>query len=244
MKQLIIVIASLLSCVFFVSLASAQECPVGTRLVIDAQTNSAFCLGTAINPASEQTTNQSNLQNDPQVQNSLTPNTIRDTSEYSEDLSAQSIKEAIRASGWELNIGIGYAMVASFDMRLTGGYHIGVDSLDGLSFGLYGEFSGQLGFPMSLAFDVVPMMHVHGESFRVSFGFGLGVFYISSSDYSFGTTLFEMRPEIRFDWFLSEHILIGVEASVPLLLANKNDSRDYRFIEPWFMFDIYFGYRF
>ena len=163
-----------------------------------------------------------------------------------EEAEALSVKNAMEASGWEINIGIGYCMIASFDLRLTGGYHFGVESLDGLSFGLYGELGGQLGFPMSVTFDVVPMMHVHGESFRVSFGFGLGMFYFSDGyedEGSQGRALFEMRPEIRFDWFLSEHILIGVEAAVPLLLIT-NAVDNHSIADPWFTFDIYFGYRF
>ena len=236
MKQLIIVIASLLSCVFCISQAFAQyNCPDGTLPVVNMQTGASYCLATVSTPEP----NRSVVNNTFHINNTYN-NASNEQDKVQKYEEALSIKNAMRSSGFELNVGIGYAMVASFDMRLTGGYHFGIDSLDGLSFGLYGEFSGQLGFPMSVAFDVVPMMHVHGESFRVSFGFGLGVFYISNSDELSGNTLFEMRPEIRFDWFLSEHILIGVEASVPLLLLDKS----YKSVEPWFMFDIYFGYRF
>ena len=264
MKQSIVIIGLLLTSIWCFSEANAEEkCPDGTLSVVNIQNSKDYCIKNTVSPVllSETCPFGTERLFDVKTNASYCIDVAKQTVNKSEisdsNLSEEEcleilrIKDSLRTTGWELDVGIGYAMVGAFDVRMSGGYHFSVENLDGLSFGIYAEVAGQLGVPLAFSLDVVPRMLIHGESFRVGVGFGLGYFY--GKDISSDTpNIFEMRPEIRWDWALSEHIFLGFQASFPLLLIKQeHDAWDgwkkedeVLGVQPWFDLDIYFGYRF
>jgi hypothetical protein len=189
----------------------------------------------------------------------------------SEDLDREvdeRISRAVSENGLELNFGLGYGMVGALDLRLALGYHFNLPKSDNVTMGIYTDFSLRFPYPNSLDWAIVPMLHVHGDIFRASFGLGLGVFsffkgdaedYFDDDD-SVEKVAFQLKPELRFDWFLSEHVLIGLDFDVPLIFYRitvendshdldhyyqgiKNKTKDTR-VQPWLSLAFHVGYKF
>ena len=167
------------------------------------------------------------------------------------------IREAIGASGSEITFGIGYGMVGAFDVKAAYEYNFAVPSVDGLSIGLNVDFSFRFPLPNSLDLAAGPIIHVYSEIFRVSLGLGVGFFSFlrnkdSDSDFDEGlernAILFQLKPELRFDWFLSQHVLLGLDFDFPIMFYkhkyedDKSDGKNYA--QPWFSFTLHVGYKF
>ena len=218
--------------------AFAQNCPLGTHPVINPKTNEVLCY--------------------------LTDDAVRSNTQYSDpDL---KIREAISASGTEISFGLGYGMVGAMDLHLSAGYHFNIPKADCVSFGLYTDFNIRFPYPNSLDWALVPMMHVHGDIFRVSFGLGIGLFSFFSNnnddewddDDHYKPVSFQLKPGLRFDWFLSEHVLIGLNTEMPLIFykykrerywvdennrGHEKTTKENR-IQPWFNRTFHVGYKF
>ena len=231
-KHLIYVLSSLLWLCIFCTSAFAQNCPPGTQKVINPKTDEVLCYVMDDQNKADNT-----------------------ESSYEEDM---KISREISSNGGEINIGIGYGMVGAFDLRLAGGYHVNIPGADNVSFGIYTDFSIRFPYPNSLDWAIVPMMHVHGDIFRASFGLGIGIFsfFIEDEDYYedeefYSTILFQLKPEVKLDWFLSEHVLIGMNIDLPLILYKKEihdwgNARPKKITAtmPWFSLTFHVGYKF
>lgn len=233
--QLTVIISLLLGFVLMSSTAYAEHlCPAGTLPVIISGSHEAICAEMdMLKP----------------LENASASRRISDA--QSDELeSPESVTKIMRSSGAALDFGIGYALVAAFHVRVLAGYHFNVENLNGITFGIYGEFSGLLGWPWALDAAVVPMMHVQGESFRVSIGFGLGMFH----NFDIDKTMFEMKPEFRLDWFWSSRFMFGVQISVPIILQKKlaadsldthiSQKNETHYVTSWMMLGLNFGYKF
>ncbi|MBQ9394569.1 MAG: hypothetical protein IJU23_03500 [Proteobacteria bacterium] len=234
---LTVIIPLLLGLAMFASTAFAQNvCPEGTSWVFNPERNEGFC--TDINALMR-------LKNVRiQEQSSIEGN---QTGVLKQPL---TVKEIMRSSGAVLDFGIGYALAAALHIRVEAGYHFNVESLNGMSFGVYGELSGLIGWPYAIDAAVVPMMHIHGNSFRVSIGYGFGLFH----NFDVDKTMFEMKPELRWDWFFASRFVFGIQISVPLILQKRilakasdihiSQKDDVHYIKSWAMFGLNFGCKF
>lgn len=256
MKKQLIYIFSTLACMFLLcSTALAQDCPSGTQKVIIPDTNEALCINL----------DEQNASVAPTDQNSDDEAALTDQNSDNENVID---KHAISSSGPEFNIGMGYGMIAAFDLRLMGGYQFALQNLDGVAFGLYTDFSIRFPLPNSLDWALVPSLIVYGESFRVTFGLGIGVaaFFANHSkneyDYDFTDddgymnkkALFQLKPEMRFDWFLSEHVLLGFNTDVSVFFYEEEKELYYdtpttkKSVEkkafPWLSLTVHVGYKF
>lgn len=162
----------------------------------------------------------------------------------------QIAEEILRAPGFELDFGIGYAIVAAFDLRLKLGYEFGIPNANGLNFGLFTDIGLALGYPQTLTWNIIPALFVHGTSFRMGIGLGIGIFYDFIDDeesegiLSDNSLYFEIKPLISFDWFLSK-IYIGFQFDIPLIFQkDDSDSKEYTEVQPWYNMDFHIGYKF
>ena len=230
--HLTIVISLLLGLVLFASTAYADtKCPEGTSWIYIPDSNLFQC-----------------VENDKLILSEIS--SANRQSESSNVEIQRTVKEVMRSSGPVIDVGIGYALEAALHLHIASGYHINIESLNGMSFGIYGELAGTIGRPRSIDAVVVPMMHIHGESFRISIGYGLGVFH----NFKTSKTLFEMKPELRFDWFYQSGLIIGVNIFVPFmlqkrLLADENTTNisqkdSVNYFKTWFALGLSFGYKF
>ncbi len=216
-----------ISLLSFSSLAMAQAvCPEGMQLDV-TQNNVQICV-----PSS----NTAQI-----LPNETTPPSKK-----------QIASEILQAPGFELDFGIGYAIVAAFDLRLKLGYEFGIPKANGLNFAVFTDIGLALGYPQTLTWNIIPTLFVHGTSFRMGFGLGLGLFNDfdddeeSEGNLSDNSLYFELKPLVSFDWFLSQ-IYIGFQFDIPLIFqkVNSDDSnKKYTVIQPWYNMDFHIGYKF
>ena len=236
-KQLLYIFCTFAWLCVFCTSAFAEDCPNGTQKAFDAKTNQEFCF---------------------EFEN--TPSVVV-VAENKEEL---NIRKNLSSSGAEINLGLGYGMVGAFDLRIAAEYQFELQNLDGVTFGLNTDFSIRFPYPTSLDWSIGPMLHVHGNIFRVGFGFGLGIFSAfdpdevydyedeyDNDDQLFSKALFQLKPELRLDWFLSEHVLIGLNTDMCLIFYK---GREYNYhddnyehvkkVMPWFSITFHVGYKF
>ena len=223
------------------------DCPPGTQTVVNTKTGEVLCF----------------------TMPNASPSYV-DASEV--EMEEEQIAEGIRAAGFTLDFGIGYAVIGAIDFRVMAGYQFPT-SADGIAFGLYTNFNGFLPYPYGLTWDISPTVHVFSQSFRVSLGLGFGIFGIHDNDFfssydddydeddndSALQTRFMLKPSIRFDWFLTQNVMIGLNFDMPLYF-DKQEYKDYDYdkssdkytpkkkteieVGPWFTMTVNVGYKF
>ncbi len=248
--QFIFLISALMLSLCLCSVAFAQTaCPAGMQTVIDPNTNETLCFTKA-------------SQANPQIE---VPTEV--------DNESASLTD-IGESGFTFDLGLGYGMIAAMNIRLSAGYQFNIPSADGLSFGLYTDFSLRFPYPDTFDWAVVPMLHVYSGNFRVSFGLGVGLikafgnyddflFDDEDIDNSNKVVRFTVKPEMRVDWFVDNHVLLGLGIDVPLIIYKERDTdydyyynqfgdiistnkthHSYSRVSPWMSLNFYMGYKF
>ena len=220
MKKQILLFVWLAAVLFaFTTPAFAENaCPAGTQLMVQPNTGESFCI--AVQPQVVQNTSERDTKPE---------KTIR------ESIRKKSESGGPGASGAIIEGGFGYSMLLAMDFHLSTGYHF--SALDnGLSFGLYTDLDFAVGYPYLINWSFSPMIHVNGETFRGGLGFGVGLIkgwarnsdddreYDDSEDYDSlmrSKPLFELKATVRGEWFATEHIFIGFDLGIPLII-NKH----------------------
>ncbi|MBO4350601.1 MAG: hypothetical protein J6A01_06640 [Proteobacteria bacterium] len=170
-----------------------------------------------------------------------------------------SYYDEVRQSGWLLELGFGYGMIGNADFKFMTGWHFGSND-NVASFGLYLDADLRVGWypPFSMDWTLDPTLHVTVNSFRFSVGIGIGIFsilkekyedyliYDSENSTSTGMrTLFEIKPTVAFDWYMTGNVFFGFGFSVPLIFLTGSEQYDSDvFVQPWFNIDCHFGYKF
>lgn len=250
-KYIVLLISVLMMALGMGASAFAEEvCPEGTMLVVQPDTQEVFCIGNV--PPAEEPDAAVEVAQDQNVKKKQAAaekqkkyREIQERNRYLAEVRKQEIGDAIRMSGASVDFGLGYALYAAFQLRLTVGYHF-TERLNGLSFGLYTDLGFNVGAPNSLDWAVVPMLHLNGRIFRFSMGLGLGLYSIwgsqDNSDIDVEGVWFEVKPELRWDWFLSKHAFLGVGVDMPLIISRTN--HDLTEVTPWFSMNLHVGYKF
>ncbi len=168
----------------------------------------------------------------------------------------QIIHENAKIPGWSMLFGLGYALLANIQLHVMTGYSFGSNDSDA-GFGLYFDADINPGaapdFEMDL--DIMPALHVYHSTFRFTLGMGIGLsvaYDHETLDYFYNVdyyedeegprTLctFELKPNISFDWFLTNNAMFGFGLGVPLLISTTFDNT----VMPEFNFDLHIGYKF
>lgn len=229
------------------SQAFAEDiCPEGTQKVIQPETQEVFCIGNL--PPADTNVNASAGPRRNAAKNSADAQRMRQEAmakrAHEETVRKDEIQQAIREGGFAFDFGLGYAMAAAFELRASFGY-LFAQTLNAMSFGVYADLGVNFGLPNSVEAAVVPMVHVNTKIFRYSMGFGIGVFSTwGDNDTGLGgkDVCLELKPEIRFDWFLSKHAFLGVGMDMPLVFMFEEDQGTE--VQPWVMMNIHIGYLF
>lgn len=229
------------------SQAFAEDiCPEGTQKVIQPETQEVFCIGNL--PPAESNVNANAVRKKKAANNSADAQRKRheamEMRAHEENVRKDEIQQEIREGGFAFDFGLGYAMAAAFELRVSFGYQF-AQTLSAMSFGLYADLGVNFGLPNSVEAAVVPMVHVNTKIFRYSMGLGIGVFSVwGENDTGLGgkDACLELKPEIRFDWFLSRHAFLGVGMDMPLIFTQEENQGTE--VQPWVMMNIHIGYLF
>lgn len=272
MKKHIVILMSVLMVALGLGTSAFADdvCPEGTMKVIQPDTQEVFCIGNiapAQTPVSEpevEEVQENQIVEDesqpveyeaapiqpyvpkrgpgPGAQNKQIEAMNRRA--MAEEAHKDMIKQYLTKGGLAFDFGLGYAMYAAFHLRFMIGYQF-EQKLDGLSFGLYTDLGLNFGEPNSVDWAIVPMFHVNTRIFRFSLGFGAGTFTIWSSDkdyYKQTGTWFQLKPEVRFDWFLSKRAYMGCGFDTPLVFSML--SGGVVEVTPWFSMNIHVGFKY
>lgn len=233
-------------------------CPPGTQKVINEQTREVFCMAT---PNAMQTAQQ-------QINNANTEFEVQKEiqNQYKKDIQLDEIHQNVIASGFEIQFGMGYALISAFAMHLKLEYSF-AQPLDGMSFGLFTNCDLFIAGPNSLDWSAGPIVHINGNRFRGGLGLGLGIFhlwkndmfgdYYDDNEHDHNNSLnFSLIPRIEADWFISKHFYLGFELDFPVIFYdNSHDDDDYYHDHEnddhpsigtamWFDFNLHVGYKF
>ena len=164
------------------------------------------------------------------------------------------IHSSMMDSGALLELGIGYGFLAAANIHVASGYQFKLNDTIA-TFGLYLDMNLKLGqepvFSMDLAID--PTLHISKGQFRFSLGLGFGIYIVDDQQWLFdaynddqdghnhsGTAVFEIKPRMSFDWFLSTRSYFGAALDVPMIISSKIDAG----IAPMVNIDLHIGCKF
>ena len=182
----------------------------------------------------------------PSVQNTGTDNPPSDLQ--------NDIHSSMMNSGVLLELGIGYGFLAAANIHIASGYQFKLNDKIA-SFGLYLDMNIKPGqdpvFSMDLAID--PTLHISKGQFRFSLGLGFGIYIVNDRQWlldmynndqdgydNSATALFQIKPRMSFDWFLSTHSYFGAALDVPMIISSQIDSG----VAPMVNIDLHIGCKF
>ena len=150
---------------------------------------------------------------------------------------AARIEQHQKSSGFEMNLGVGYAYELALKAQISFGWQFALPDSDMISLGIYADVGFQYVDPIVLLGHIEPTFHIHYGNFRFSLGLGFGCGYyqypsFGSDDWTFAAELrdydwhlvFSFKPEIRADWFVTESVYLGFSVAVPYVFSLESEA--------------------
>lgn len=239
LKQIVLLFASCLILIGMTQNAAADVvCPPNSQRSVNAQTGEVICI---VTPQGMEAAARAQAE-------------IQDASRqlHEKEIRISDIEESIKSSGLLLEGGLGYTLLAAFQMHLKLGYSFS-EVLNGISLGLFTDVDLGLGIPDAIIWSAGPMIHVNGSRFRGTLGFGLGVFTIWDREFEPDDdyydenydrkkfNYFTFKPQVQCDWFISRHFYMGFGMDFPLVFSRVDKSDG---VGMWYNVYLQVGYKF
>ncbi|MBO4350602.1 MAG: hypothetical protein J6A01_06645 [Proteobacteria bacterium] len=228
-------------------------CPPGSQKIVDDQTREVFCIAA---PGAAQTNQQPINTYHAQAPQKDYRN------QYDQELELDEIHDSIADSGFELQFGLGYGVIAAVGLQVKLEYSF-AQMTDGMSLGLFTNVALLMPYPNTLNWSAGPILHINGNRFRGGFGLGFGLFNIWDDnlfgesdgyydDYGYyhdyekkNHVYFSLIPRVECEWFVSKHLYLGFGLDFPLIFYH-NDNKDKVSTAAGLWFDVllHVGYKF
>lgn len=173
------------------------------------------------------------------------------------------------ASGFVLQAGLGYILIADGIFNVSFGYTFDIPIFaDYIRFGIFTDLGLLFGYSpeFGVTWTILPKLIFHKGIFQFSLGLGLGLIwgiypsvliyelYTDSEERIGDLTLFMGKLSFEFDWFLTKDWFVGGVMEIPFGGGTEQEYEDYspsgyhtEYFTPRFItWDIYFhfGYKF